>query len=261
MKKKPLKLIALTLGLLLAANAQATIYEHRQYFTGDMTANQACDAAEREVRRLALSAQLGEIIQSSSFQQCLAQGDEAGRCSTQTDLYAQTPNGYVKRFDLVSRELAVTNLGQLCLVKADVEVVAFNGQPDSNFKLIADIIPGSIIRDQEEISLKISKPNGSWLYIFAGRPLKSFSLLVDGESHLTELNEFTYPGELSSVRWIVESALSIQNEERLWVIASREPIQFPSELTENQLFEQLNRAERSSWDAAPVSYTILPTEN
>ena len=77
MKKKPLKLIALTLGLLLAANAQATIYEHRQYFTGDMTANQACDAAEREVRRLALSAQLGEIIQSSSFQQCLAQGDEA----------------------------------------------------------------------------------------------------------------------------------------------------------------------------------------
>ncbi len=65
-----------------------------------MTANQACDAAEREVRRLALSAQLGEIIQSSSFQQCHVEGDEAGRCSTQTDLYAQTPNGFVKRFDL-----------------------------------------------------------------------------------------------------------------------------------------------------------------
>lgn len=257
-KMKSLSLLLLSVAIHSSAS---TLYEYRQYFTGDMTANQACDAAEREVRRLALSAQLGEIIQSSSFQQCLAEGDEARRCSTQTDLYAQTPNGFVKRFDLVSKELAVTNLGQLCLVKADVEVVSFNGQPDPNFKLIADIIPGSIIRDQEEISLKISKPNESWLYIFAGRPLKSFSLLVDGEPHLTALNEFTYPGDLSSVRWIVESALSIQNEERLWVVASREPIQFPSELTENQLFEQLNRADRSSWDAAPVSYTILPTEN
>lgn len=246
---------------LISTQTKAAVYEHRQYFTGDMTANQACDQAEREVRRQALAAGLGEIVQSTSFQLCVALEDEEGDCSTQTDLYVQTPSGYVKRFDLISRELAVTQLGQVCVVKADVEVEAFGGKPDPNFNLTAQILPGTLIRDQEELSLQLTKPAGSSVYIFAGRPLKSFSMLVNDDSRMRALDQLYVPSQNDPVRWVVESVMPVKSEERLWVVITRSPVRLPNQINETQLFEQLNQMDRSDWDAVPVSYTILPNEN
>lgn len=130
--------------------ALSASYTHRQYFTNNVTANQACDMAEGEVRRKALAAQLGEMIQSSSFQTCIALGDKQSDCKTHTDLYVQTPNGYIKSFNLIDREIAVTELGQVCVVSAEVEVESFKGFPDPQFSLSVDLQPGTLIRDQAE---------------------------------------------------------------------------------------------------------------
>ena len=87
----------------IAPFADAREISYRYFFHEQMTAQEACDRAKREIKRQALSRELGEVIQSQSFQQCTDREGQMNRCDTYTDVLAMTELGFVKSFEVLEK--------------------------------------------------------------------------------------------------------------------------------------------------------------
>lgn len=240
----------------IAPFADAREISYRYFFHEQMTAQEACDRAKREIKRQALSRELGEVLQSQSFQQCTDREGQMNRCDTYTDVLAMTELGFVKSFEVLERDLQVLPTGQACFVKADVQVEQFVGKPDPDFHVSGTILPGPVLRDGDPIQLDIQAPDQSYLFVFAGRDGGDFALL--DARVFSKQSGSIIPNEASPFEWMAENNALVESGERFWVVASKEKRVFPEQLTESELFQQLNRADRATWDAHLIGFRVLP---
>ena len=254
--KKTLLYSLVFYSAVIATFADAREISYRYFFHEQMTAQEACDRAKREIKRQALSRELGEVIQSQSFQQCTDREGQMNRCDTYTDVLAMTELGFVKSFEILEKDLQVLPAGQACFIKADVQVEQFVGQPDPDFHVFGTVLPGPVLRDGDPIQLDISAPDNSYLFVFAGRDGGEFALLAarDFSKHSGSI----IPNEASPFEWIAENNALVESGERFWVVASKEKRVFPERLTESELFQQLNRADRATWDVHLIGFRVLP---
>lgn len=238
--------------------ADAREISHRYFFHEHMTAAEACERAQQEIKRQALARELGEVIQSQSYQQCLEVASGSSQCETYTDVLAMTALGFVSAFEVTDRHLQVLPTGQACQVTAEVEVERFQGTPDPDFSVSARLYPGPILRHADPIQLHVRAPLGSHLAVFAGRDGAVFERLEMRQVDTTDM--FVIPDAHTPFEWLAENTGLAESSERFWIVASQTARSFPQQMTESELFQQLNRSKRSSWDAQWIGFRVLPLE-
>jgi len=248
----------LILASLLASYAQADIYSYKYFFGEEMSARVACDRALDETKRMAISAQLGEIVQSSTFQQCFDDSSLESDCHTHTDIYVAGKLGYIKSASLVEKRVVLLETGQACAVKAQIEVVQYKGEPDPRFQVDADILPSPILRSGEFLEVQLGSPNEAQITIYAGSSGGRFDLLETRYWGANSGAVLKLPDQRSESLWRLENEGVGRSFEKLWVIATKARFELPQTTTESELFARLGRLPRSDWDSLPLGYQILP---
>ena len=243
--------------------------EGRFFLTRDVSRGECFGEAMLAAKRSAMS-QFGlEILSSTTRDYCVDAGSQ-----TNCELHQETLNyfggGYIAAVKNLSERIEGDGPNEECVVSLEADVRKYNGSPDPNLAVRAEVTGSKRKRDGELFKVEGAATPGSFIYVFGFYPTvegdKYFLIAPNNvDSEIKADGVFQIPTKQNENRYLLEAQFpeAIKKDEvteYLIVLALKDKLQMFEEQTSEDFHRRLHDIGRQNWQKTEVGYSILKKE-
>ena len=239
------------------AETQRTVQATHE-FGPETSENEACGEAVEKAKRKALMAAVGEKQTNSQIEICTDTGSDLN-CRLYTEYFSFMDGGRITNVDIRSKEITKEFGKRVCAVTLAATVEIIPQKIDPSYSVEAEFLPNILLRDGEEVEVKIKISKPSFIYLYGWFPdVDESSLFLISEKEkfhnkLTKDKQILSPLIVSFPKGSKKDHVS----EQLIILASKQEMPFSSKMSRRRFFKMLNSTPRDSWESDTIIYKIL----
>ena len=243
--------------------------EGRFVLTRDVTIGECFGEALLAAKRSAMSKFGLERLSSTTRDYCVDAGSQ-----TNCELHQQTLNyfdgGYIAELRNSSERREFVGSNEECVVSLEADVRKFNGTPDPNLIVRAEVTGSKRKRDGELFKIEGEASPGSYIYVFGFYPTvfgdKYFLIAPNNvDNEIKSDGAFQIPTRQNEKRYFLVAQFpnEIKKDEvteYLIILASKDKLQMFDKQTSEDFHRRLHDIGRQNWQKTEVGYSILKKE-
>ena len=178
--------------------------------------------------------------------------------------------GYIAAVKNLSERIEGDGPNEECVVSLEADVLKYNGSPDPNLAVRAEVTGSKRKRDGELFKVEGEATPGSFIYVFGFYPTvegdKYFLIAPNNvDSEIKADGVFQIPTKQNENRYLLEAQFpeAIKKDEvteYLIVLALKDKLQMFEEQTSEDFHRRLHDIGRQNWQKTEVGYSILKKE-
>ena len=243
--------------------------EGRFFLTRDVSRGECFGEAMLAAKRSAMS-QFGlEILSSTTRDYCVDAGSQTN-CVMHQETLNYFGGGYIAAVRNLSERREDNGSNEECIVSLEADVQKFNGSPDPNFIVRAEVTGSRRKFDGELFKVEGEATPGSFVYVFGFYPKVSgdkYFLIAPNnfDNEIKSNGTFQIPTKQNEKRYLLEAQFpdAIKKDEvteYLIVLALKDKLEMFGEQTSEDFHRRLHDIGRQNWQKTEVGYSILKKE-
>lgn len=260
-KRIRLTLVVFILFFFHSARSEEFTAVGRAYFPDTISKIEACEIAQIEAKKSAMS-QAGLERGSFNTIDICSEGEKGFKCTMMQESQSYFDGGYVTSEKIVSQKIEVSDQKE-CVIEAVYDVVKFKSQHDLNFLLSAELNQRKFLNNQElkitgEVSgdafltLILYDPINDSMYRLLPNKLEQ-DVRVNGQFQIPS-RQFTEKYDLRV--YIPDDSDKDELTEYLILLATKKYFDLLDKTIAADFYKRLDELGRENWRKKNLSYTI-----
>ena len=250
------------------AFAQWVSAEGRYHFEGKITKSECNHQALLAAKKHALSQINLENLQAVELEACTETEDKTN-CTYYAQTFSYLDGGYISSIkNKKMRREGVNTALEECVVTLDAKVHQYEGKPDPNFYLAAEISGNIRKRSGENFVIQGRTSEKAFIYIFYWSPSENkdvYNRLMpnDFDKEVISNSSFQVPSKdhnMINYSFLASFPNEIDKQildEYFFVLATKKPFKTDIQETKESFHSRLNELGRGNWRLLPVAYYIV----